>query len=442
MKEAFPEYFLPTEDEFKQLWKECIFCFDTNVLLNVYRYSDKARERLFEILEEFKDRIWIPHQVAQEYLKRREDIILEQYICIEKIIKTIEDNQKNLIAALNELKEPSKKYSRCHSITNFIDKDKIIEIYKKLGQECKSILKEGEEQSKANLPNLIAHDEYRETLCELFKGEKLGKPYTKEELDKIYKEGKQRQANKIPPGYKDKDKQQNEFGDIIIWFQIIDYAKTHEKPMIFITDDSKGDWWEKRNGKIQRPRLELTKEIYDEAKVKFYMYQCGSFIDYATKFLSLPEDADIVEEADEIKEEEAIKESESEIEKQNQQAIEELNEILNPINSEQLRLLAQESLGMGLSSPRSVSTLGLLPQEIIPKQLEPTVLRALRQKIAAELQDPTVLGRSLQEIIKQHEEKIAKLSMNMNETGLLGATYKKKLEEMEKLKNFFEPPYL
>ena len=39
---AIPEirrYYRPTESEFKKLWKDCVFAFDANTLLNVYRYK-------------------------------------------------------------------------------------------------------------------------------------------------------------------------------------------------------------------------------------------------------------------------------------------------------------------------------------------------------------------------------------------------------------------
>ena len=56
MRYLFPGYYQPTEEEFTELWKECIFSFDTNVLLHIYRYSPKTRQRLFDILEKLQER--------------------------------------------------------------------------------------------------------------------------------------------------------------------------------------------------------------------------------------------------------------------------------------------------------------------------------------------------------------------------------------------------
>lgn len=34
------------------------------------------------------------------------------------------------------------------------------------------------------------------------------------------------------------------YSDLIIWKEILKYAKTHQKDIIFVTDDVKADWWE------------------------------------------------------------------------------------------------------------------------------------------------------------------------------------------------------
>lgn len=62
MRELFPGYYRPTQEEFKQMWQECIFVFDANVLLNIYRYTAKTRGELLAIFEMLKERTWLPHQ--------------------------------------------------------------------------------------------------------------------------------------------------------------------------------------------------------------------------------------------------------------------------------------------------------------------------------------------------------------------------------------------
>ena len=51
---------------------------DTNVLLNLYRLPTTARDELLGVLELLKERIWIPHQVALEFQRRRLTVITSE----------------------------------------------------------------------------------------------------------------------------------------------------------------------------------------------------------------------------------------------------------------------------------------------------------------------------------------------------------------------------
>ncbi len=43
MREKFVAYYQPTGQEFSELWEKCLFVIDTNVLLNLYRFPEQAR---------------------------------------------------------------------------------------------------------------------------------------------------------------------------------------------------------------------------------------------------------------------------------------------------------------------------------------------------------------------------------------------------------------
>ena len=80
MRELFPGFYKRTDKELSECWQEGIFVFDTNMLLNVYRYASETRDRYFEILDILKKRnqLWIPYQAAYEYQDRRIDVIRGQ----------------------------------------------------------------------------------------------------------------------------------------------------------------------------------------------------------------------------------------------------------------------------------------------------------------------------------------------------------------------------
>ncbi|MDW7668705.1 MAG: PIN-like domain-containing protein, partial [Bacillota bacterium] len=89
--------------------------------------------------------------------------------------------------------------------------------------------------------------------------------------------------------YKDSNKEDNKFGDFIIWKEIINYSKKFKTPIIFITEDNKEDWWCKVHGETIGPRNELIKEFNDETGEKIYIYKLNRFIEFASKTLKIDE---------------------------------------------------------------------------------------------------------------------------------------------------------
>jgi hypothetical protein len=294
MREKFSGYYRPTQEEFDKLWQEAILSVDANILLNIYRYSPETRARLFEVIEHLRDRIWIPHQVAYEYHKERLTVISHQSKPYDEIQKLLDENLENLKKKLEE-------YSKRHSFTTGVDSKKIIQTIERANKRVYKILDEG----KSKYPDLLDVDEFMEKLTNLLKG-RVGEPYSDENLEKIYKEAEKRFEKEQPPGYMDargnnKKKAPEKYGDVVIWYQLIDYAKSQKKSLIFVTDDQKEDWWLKHQGKTIGVRPELVQEMLDKAGVTFYLYSGDRFLEYATNFLRLPAQPEAVEEAREVR---------------------------------------------------------------------------------------------------------------------------------------------
>jgi len=69
MKNKFIEYHM--NDYIEGIFREAIVILDTNVLLNLYRYSKATREKYLEILTQVKERFFLPYQVCQEFYKNK-----------------------------------------------------------------------------------------------------------------------------------------------------------------------------------------------------------------------------------------------------------------------------------------------------------------------------------------------------------------------------------
>jgi len=74
MKSRLPEYFEPSETEIKDIWNNGTIVLDANVLLNLFRYSKTSREELIKIIKHYKNRLWLPYQVAFEFLENSNSV--------------------------------------------------------------------------------------------------------------------------------------------------------------------------------------------------------------------------------------------------------------------------------------------------------------------------------------------------------------------------------
>nr|WP_320160401.1 PIN domain-containing protein [uncultured Methanoregula sp.] len=272
MKKTLYAYYRPTNEEFDNLWENCIVVPDTNVLLNLYRYSKETSDDFLNIFNLLSEQLWIPHQIALEYQKNRLNVIYTQYKVYSNLAEILK-KQENLI--ISELRQVGKH--------PYID----LTMYQEQITTFFSELEQQMEIGKENHPNLLENDPIRDSLTSLFDG-KVGSPYSSDELSAIIKEAKRRFESQIPPGYEDLKTKDgtNAYSDLIIWYQIIEKAKNDNQSIIFVTDEMKKDWWSKFNGKIVGPRPELVEEIVTKANVWFYMYRPDQFLTYSKIYLN------------------------------------------------------------------------------------------------------------------------------------------------------------
>jgi hypothetical protein len=137
-----------------------------------------------------------------------------------------------------------------------------------------------------HLRSFLDKDPIESRLNTLFK-KRLGEPYG--DLHQKYVEAEQRFRLKIPPGFRDEAKEDyKKYGDVVLWLQLLDHAKDSGTNIIFVTAESKTDWWlsggqKKRLG----PRPELAQEMKARAGVEFHMYSPTEFVKHADELLGM-----------------------------------------------------------------------------------------------------------------------------------------------------------
>ena len=303
-----PEYRL-SEEQFDELWKNCIFVLDTSVIFNIYRYSPGLRKEVDDVLRKISDRLWIPYQVAYEYYDNVSSVIsdeINKYNQIISFISSIEKPKKG---------EIDKGLRRKHTSSSeiLVDLEKEIADFELEFDKKLKIIGNGIKEKIKNYPKRENLEEINEIIISLF-DDKVGKPYSIKELEQISEEGAKRYNLLLPPGYEDeKDKRGIKiYGDLIVWLQIIDMAKQKKVPVIFICDDLKEDWWWSPSDTTLGPRPELVQEFVSETKELFWMYSLDRFMKYAQKYINIEVKEKMIEDAKEyrIDEEKMIKETE------------------------------------------------------------------------------------------------------------------------------------
>ena len=272
MKEVFPEYY--QQPDFDDLWTNAVFVFDANVLLDLYRLSPDASKELIEILQELRHqgRIWIPLQFAYEYHKNLRSV----RNAVKGDYKTQHDELSKVAKSAGNALRSIKTRSGFRIEDSSVKA--VIESIERITPELKAI-------EDAHLERL-EKENLEEEIAQIFAG-RVGD----NEMDAIVDIGNERYERGIPPGNKDKDKSgsSDPFGDLVGWLQIIDYAGYRVKPIVLVTNDSKGDdWFEKDNrNEIIGPRPELVREMRTKTRQAFHIYRTTQFTKWAKKHLDI-----------------------------------------------------------------------------------------------------------------------------------------------------------
>jgi hypothetical protein len=289
MRDTFIGYYDWTPDEFDELWNKALFVFDTNTLLNIYRYKTRTCDQFLETLEKVKGNTWLPYQVGFEFHKNRRNCINEQREAYKKLTKALQGYANTFEQLLRQ-----------HKNHKLLDTNKLASDFQgRINRTVDEI-----DQLKGEHPDYSKSDSVLEKVTSIF-GSKIGKRLDEDALKKIYTEGKKRYDVKIPPGYMDKkDKPEpGRYGDLVIWKEIMRKAKDAERPIILITSDNKEDWWLVEHGKTFGPRPELLQEFYQTTGQRCYIYQPSPFIERARDIFELDKaDEEVLEEIKDVRE--------------------------------------------------------------------------------------------------------------------------------------------
>lgn len=284
MRDKFPGLIPKSEEEKDNVWKRCFFVFDSNVFLNLYRYSEKSRGELFSLIDSMGDRLWVPYRVADEFLRNRLQVIYEQ-------VEKYEDASSSIEQVLEKLrKESDHPFVDTEELRSFSDaSEKLVNSLNRQSQYFKERYRK---------------DDVLQHLIDIVSGS-VGDPKCDDDLRDLVSKGNERLERKIPPGYKDCNKSDssgwyrdiNRLGDYLIWEEVIEEASRRCAPLVFVTDDFKEDWWLIFKGEKISSRPELEAEFQERVGEEFHMYSSERFVSHARNYFDIHDADELVEES-------------------------------------------------------------------------------------------------------------------------------------------------
>ena len=206
LRDQFGHFYVPGEKDVATAMQTGLVVPDTNVLLNFYRFQSGARDELFGALEKVGDRLWIPHQVGLEFQRNRLGVMKDQEGYFAK-------TRDEVLSAIDGLHGKVRAFGNRLGL-GAEDTKKIDDGIVQLNSVIADVVLKAE---GLNEVWLIRHasDTILARIDALFENG-VGNWMEPGELEAARKEAERRIREKIPPGYKDRGKD-DPTGDYMVW---------------------------------------------------------------------------------------------------------------------------------------------------------------------------------------------------------------------------------
>ncbi|MFW9997861.1 MAG: PIN domain-containing protein [Candidatus Odinarchaeota archaeon] len=247
LKRIFPDaesIFSIRQLKLDEIKSDCIFVIDTTALLVPYGTSPGSLEEIKKIYSSLieKEKLFVPAHVAREFAKNRPQKLVELYEDLHKAVSSLQSITKINYPQLESLNEYKKAGELAIEANMFIKK------YRDSLQVLQNCIKEWnwDDPISELYKELFTQGVIREIQC------------NQKDLEEMLN---YRNKHKVPPGFDDAKKTINKAGDLIIWRTILEIGADKKKPVVFVSNDKKGDWWHKTSNHELYPRFELVYEF-------------------------------------------------------------------------------------------------------------------------------------------------------------------------------------
>jgi hypothetical protein len=268
MKNTYKGFYPYTAPELSNVWARGFLVLDSSALLRLYRYSPATLKEFKAAVESFPNR-FLPHQVGLEFHRNRYRAITQQYSSFDRFTKDYRIKRDELLKGIHD--------------HHFLDSEKYRKDFDKLEQKIRKDV----EKQRNRYPDYFSKDTILRWVNKTFAAH-IGAQYNPEELLTKIREAETRYSAEIPPGFRDQEtkKDVRQYGDYLLWSQILERAKSIKAPIILVIDDVKTDWWTITNPGKKAERLPhpyLVQEAWDLTKQKIVVHTSDDFLREVSK---------------------------------------------------------------------------------------------------------------------------------------------------------------
>lgn len=301
--QGFQAYRTQTDEDLRKALRTCMVVFDTNVLLNLYRYNAETRTSIVDIMKALGDRLWIPNQVLEEFWRNRERALADP---LRQVQQTDDELGKLGAASVEQLRMWVNRAALSKA-----EGAAVVSSLNDAFAAARTLLKGLIDEVTVRQARNTHYDAVLSQLEPVLDGS-VGSPMSPEVYEKAVKEGNRRADAGEPPGFADGKKAgrggEGAAGDYLVWEQTLLEAAMRKMSVLFVTGDVKRDWWRFEGNSARGPRVELTREMTKSCGQDLFMLRPDKLLELADAVaVSVrPESVEDVERATRFEESETI----------------------------------------------------------------------------------------------------------------------------------------
>jgi hypothetical protein len=290
--DLFPGYHPPTNEERQEAYQHGLVSIDANGLLDLYRFSERARNEYFAVLDVLRPRLFITHQAASEFYRNRLSVAESRLNAAEQ---SIEDIKKSLDVVVEKIRGFVNRYQ-----IGDHEQQRLIGLVEDVSSDLADSIRAAGAYDLTAEQIAAATDPVLERLESLLTG-RVGDAFDEAAFKQAVVDAMRRKEARIPPGYADvkKGAPERQAGDYLIWRQLINEARLHGRPVLLVTNETKEDWvLEGTSNQILGPRPELVLEMRQEANVQLHTVSVVGLLKEAPGYLGTNVSASTIQEAE------------------------------------------------------------------------------------------------------------------------------------------------